>query len=321
VAQSAKASSGIPEVVGSIPSSSNINKTLLNETWPYDWITQVDDLKLLGITFSADTKTTIKNNWQRQFNIIQKILITNTHRHFTFYGRVLFIKQHVLSQLIHVAHVLPCNKTQALHFQRKCNRFLWAQRREHPALNVLIRPRLQGGLGATLLFQFFLSLFTRQIFKSLIHPEVIERTASVYWLGPHLKTLLPQITQPRFDPPHSSHPYFTTSLSTITDLLKAGIFSSTSASTHRAIYSHLIANIGRPGRTEIAKPDLDWASIWRWVAKIKGKNAELVWDFNHNQLPTNLRLTSLRISDHDQCPLCNAGQETDDHLMLLCTEV
>jgi hypothetical protein len=116
------------------------------------------------------------------------------------------------------------------------------------------------------------------------------------------------------------HPYFTTPLSTITDLLKAGIFTSATASNHRATYNHLIANIGKPGRTEIAKPDLDWASIWRWVAKIKGKNAEMVWDFNHNQLLTNMRLTSLKLSKNDQCPLCNAGQETDDHLMLLCTE-
>jgi hypothetical protein len=139
-------------------------------------------------------------------------------------------------------------------------------------------------------------------------------------LGPHLKNFLPQIIQPRFDSTHPSHPYFTTSLPTIIELLKAGIFSSTSASSHRATYHHLIANIGQPGRTEIAKPDLDWASIWRWVAKLKGTNAELIWDFNHNQLPTNMRLTSLKLSDKDQCPLCNAGQESDDHLMLLCPE-
>jgi len=320
VAQSAKAPSDNTEVNVSFPSRSNINQTLLKRKWPFDWITQVEELKILGIIFSPETKTTIKNNWQRQFKIIQKILIKNTHRHFTFYGRVLFIKQHVLSQLIHIAHVLPCNKTQALLLQQKCNKFLWAQRREHPPLFVLIRPRLQGGLGATLLFQFFLSLFTRQIFKSLIHPEAIERTAAVYWLGPHLKNLLPQIIQPRFDSTLSLHPYFTTSLSTITDLLKAGIFTPSTASNHRATYNHLITNIGQPGRTEIAKPDLDWASIWGWVAKIKGRNAELVWDFNHNQLPTNKRLTSLKLSTNDQCPLCNAGKEIDDHLMLLCAE-
>ena len=56
------------------------------------------------------------------------------------------------------------------------------------------------------------------------------------------------------------------------------------------------------------------------MAKIKGRNAELVWDFNRNQLPTNKRLTSLKLLPNDQWPLCNAGQETDDHLMLLCAE-
>jgi hypothetical protein len=115
----------------------------------------------------------------------------------------------------------------------------------------LIHPRLQGGLGVTLLFQFFLSLFTRQIFKSLIQSEAIERTATVYWLGPHLKNLLPQIIQPRCNATHSSHPYFTTSLLTITDLLKAGIFTSSTASDHRATYNHLIANIGQPGEQRL----------------------------------------------------------------------
>ncbi|EFX63486.1 hypothetical protein DAPPUDRAFT_268351 [Daphnia pulex] len=134
------------------------------------------------------------------------------------------------------------------------------------------------------------------------------------------ENLLQQIIQPRFNATHSSNPYFTTALSTITDLLNAGIFTSSTVSNHHATYNQLIANLRQPGRTEVAKPDLDWASIWRWVAKMKGRNAELVWDFNHNQLPTKMRLTSLRLSRNDQCPLCNGGQETDDHLMLLCSE-
>jgi hypothetical protein len=129
------ASAVVPKVKSSIPSKRTLNETRLKRTWPYDWITQVEELQILGITFSSETKTTVKNNWQRQFNIIQNILITNTHRHFFF-----------LSQLVHIAHVLLCNKTQALRIQQKCNKFLWAQRREHPPLYVLIRPRLQGGL-------------------------------------------------------------------------------------------------------------------------------------------------------------------------------
>ena len=318
VAQPVRAPSGNPGVHGSIPSKCNTLHT--TRTWPYEWITQVPDLKILGITFSHNIPSTIKLNWHQQSLIIQNILIKNTHRHFTFYGRVLFIKQHVLSQLIHIAHVLPCNKTQALLIKQKFNKFLFSKRREHPPLEVLIRPRNQGGLGAILPFQFFQSLFTRQIFKSLIHPEALERLAAVYWLGPHLKNLLPKIILPATNPNNSSHAYFTKSLLTITKLLKSGIITPTSSANHRAIYSHLISDICQPGRTEKAKPDLDWQSIWRWVAKLKGKVGELIWDFNHNQLPTMLRLKSLHLSANGECPLCNSGPETDDHLMLTCPE-
>jgi len=137
------------------------------------------------------------------------------------------------------------------------------------------RPRLQGGLGATLLFQFFLSLFTRQIFKSLIHPDAIERTASVYWLGPHLKNHLQQIIQPRFDSTHSSHPYFTTSLSSITDLLKAGIFTSSTASNHRPTYNHLTPTLDNHGQQRLRNRILTGLpSGVRWA---KSKEETLNW--------------------------------------------
>ena len=62
VAQSEAASAGVPRVKSSIPGKSTLNETRRKRTWPYDWITQVDELKFFGITFSSETKTTVKNN-------------------------------------------------------------------------------------------------------------------------------------------------------------------------------------------------------------------------------------------------------------------
>ena len=75
------------------------------------------------------------------------ILSRNIHRHFTFYGRVLFLKQHVLSQATHLAHVLPCQKNRAETIWKKLGKFLWAKRSEHPPLKVLIRSRIPGWVG------------------------------------------------------------------------------------------------------------------------------------------------------------------------------
>ena len=76
VAQPVRAPSGNPGVHGSIPSKCNTLHT--TRTWPYEWITQVPDLKILGITFSHNIPSTIKLNWHQQSLIIQNILIKNT---------------------------------------------------------------------------------------------------------------------------------------------------------------------------------------------------------------------------------------------------
>ena len=126
-----------------------------------DWIQQTSSLKLHGISFSAYVVATTRLNWENIFKTLEGILMRNIYRYFTFSGRVLFIKQHVLSQATHLAHVLPCSKTHAISIRQKFGIFLWAQRSEHPALNVLIRPRGKGGLGAVLPYEFFMSLFTK----------------------------------------------------------------------------------------------------------------------------------------------------------------
>ena len=71
-------------------------------------------------------------------------------------------------------------------------------------------------------------------------------------------------------------------------------------------------------RTEITRPELDWPSIWKWVAKIRGREGELVWDYCHNQLPTKPRLKSLHLTTEDACPMCKTEPETDEHLMINC---
>ena len=65
MAQSAAAPAGVPKVKRSIPNNSTLNDTRLKTKWPYDWNTQVDEFKILGITFSSETKTTVKINWQK----------------------------------------------------------------------------------------------------------------------------------------------------------------------------------------------------------------------------------------------------------------
>lgn len=99
------------------------------------------------------------------------ILSKNNHRNLTFYGKILFIKQFVIYQAIHLATVLPCSKTQAGAIPRSFGKFVWTRRLENPPLNVLIPPHHLGGLSAILPFELFRSFFVRTLHKSLIHTE------------------------------------------------------------------------------------------------------------------------------------------------------
>jgi hypothetical protein len=301
------------------PSANQSGVHSRNIKFPVDWIVQVEQLKLLGVLFTSDIQTSTRKNWARAEQTMAGILSRNVHRNFTFYGRVLFIKQHVISQATHLAHVLPCQKSRAEAIRKKLGKFLWAKRAEHPPLSTLIRPRKEGGLGAILPYEFFMSLYTRTLFKSFISPEGPERLTAAYWLGHTLNQHSQQLIRDPTSPRSRSPPFIKHATPTIIDLLQAGLFTSSSAAPHRQIYHHLISKSTSPGRTETARPELDWSSIWKWVAKIRGREGELVWDYNHNQLPTKLRLYRLHRSDDDQCPICNCQTpETDDHLMLLC---
>ena len=286
------------------------------------WLVEVQSIKLLGIDFQADLIVTARDTWDEKIKQMHTILITNSHRRFTFYGRVLFTKQHVISRAVHLAHVFPCNKSRAETIRENIGSFLWAQRYEHPALPVLIRPHRQGGLGAVLPFFFFQSLYTRQIFKSLISPEGPEKAVLAYWLAHPLSKILPKFRTLPSAKERRMPDYIKTAIPTIENLIKAGLFTASNANTHRVIYSHLITNSIEAGRVEKKMPLLDWPSVWKWVASIKGKHGELMWDFNHNQLPSQLRQLSLQHSPSKACPLCKSPtstiEETDDHLMLEC---
>lgn len=107
--------------------------------------------------------------------------------------------------------------------------------------------------------------------------------------------------------------YIETSIQTIIALLDAGLFTPSSAVQHREIQpSH--KNPTKNGRAEIVRPGLDW----KWVARIRGREGEMVWDWNHNQLPAELHQKHLQITEDYLCPICKTEPETDNHLTLDC---
>ena len=123
------------------------------------------------------------------------------------------------------------------------------------------------------IFPFFICKCPTQI----IHPHRGPRDRTgAYWLAHPLKKHLPlpfRKPSAEVSPPP---PYIKTCIDTLTMLFDSGLLTSSSTAPHRAIYQHLISSKMQQGRTENARPELDWSSIWRWVAKIRVRDGELV---------------------------------------------
>lgn len=126
-------------------------------------------------------------------------------------------------------------------------------------------------------------------------------TVAIYWtarpLWIHFSHLYGRPSASYFRPPERIE----AANATISALLDSGILIPLSTAPHRDIYNHLISRHFQCGRTEIARPELDWPSIWKWAAKHRGRKGELVWDFSYNQLQARLRQTRLHNSDDGRC--------------------
>lgn len=65
-------------------------------------------------------------------------------------------------------------------------------------------------------------------------------------------------------------------------------------------------------------PDMPWTSLV-WISRGVPRHSFHSWLVIQNRLPTRDRLLSWGLQTDDRCLLCNAAQETRDHIFFSCT--
>lgn len=293
---------------------------LPTKEWPVQWLKPTPSMKLLGVEFQADIHKTSQFNWQKQLIKMLGIIRENYDRKMTLYGRVLFVKQHVLSLPVHLAHIIPCPPHRARAIEGSITSFVWGKR-SRPATQCTQRPVLKGGLGFPNPSLFFHSLLTHTMYKALISPEGPERSVLRYWLATHLRHQLPDIFSNTARKSGEAPPaHITGVIPTIRALLQQGTITPTNHASSKAIYQALLEPRLAPGTLELQRPGLDWPSTWRSVVNTKGPNRDLMFLFNHDILPTRLRNQRHDPSVQAACPVCHRMEEDNIHCLLLCPE-
>ena len=291
---------------------------LPKKQWPVQWLKPVPSMKLLGVEFQAEITKTGQLNWQNQLLKMLGIIRENYDRKMTLYGRVLFVKQHVLSRAVHLAHIIPCPPQRARAIEKTISRFVWRTLSRPTTLSTL-RPVMKGGLGFPNPALFFHALLTHTAYKALISPEGPERSVLRYWLATHLRNQLPNIfTNTSMKSGEAPPDHIHGIIPTIKALLQQGTITPTHHATSKAIYHALLEPHMAPGTLELQRPGLDWPSIWRSVLKLNGPNRDLMFLFNHNILPTKHRINRRDSSVKTVCPVCKRMEEDNFHCFLLC---
>ena len=75
---------------------------------PAQWLKPVPSLKLLGVEFQASMANISELCWNLMYGKLTGVMRANQQCKMSLYGRLLFVKQHVLSLTVYLAHAIPC---------------------------------------------------------------------------------------------------------------------------------------------------------------------------------------------------------------------
>ena len=95
--------------------------------------------KILGIYYTQNNRN-MNVNWERAINKIVRIKIENEARKVSIFGKLILINSLIISQIIHIARVLPINKGHTQKIKNVIFKFLVGQ---YKRIEPLKREKLQ----------------------------------------------------------------------------------------------------------------------------------------------------------------------------------
>ena len=145
--------------LGSLKQYQN-NCTLFGIKWP-------KALRCLGLFFGHDEELTEKLNWLDKLDKIDQLLSLWSRRDLSLYGKVQIVKTLALSQVVHVASILPIPKTIQFQLNSMLYKFVWSGK-DKVKRDKIIRPYDKGGLNMVDVESMFMALKAAWLYRITI---------------------------------------------------------------------------------------------------------------------------------------------------------
>jgi hypothetical protein len=105
-------------------------------------------IKVLGVFFSYDDEVATEKNFFEKIQEVKRIFQIWSTRNLTIYGRIILAKTFIISKFLYVTGALCIPEKFKKQLNSLVFKFIWNQKKEKIARNVLIRDIKDGGLRA-----------------------------------------------------------------------------------------------------------------------------------------------------------------------------
>ena len=266
--------------------------------WPIPWLQTTDKMKILGITFSADTSITMATTWEEILNKMRGgVQRWISDRNWTMIGKIKILHTFILSQAWFVAQVLPCPQRIISEMERSASHYLFHDQVERIQLEQLCKKKEAGGLGLVNIGAKCQALLGHTASKKLRSGSQLMK----YWLAIPLRNYI-QMNGPRAE---TATPYYRVVSKLVKEVMEMG-----GNPTSRAVYQHF-TETPPPSRIEErqSNPEL---TCPRMYLPADPRLADTYFKVAAETLPTKNRLHHLnpRRWENPDCIWCNTPATT-----------
>lgn len=262
----------------------------------------VDELKILGIRFSAQLNKIAKSNWVDRINAIRGMASLDRYRDLTLQQRVIYINTFQFSRLYYLCQVFPPLKISIQQLKSISGWFLWTHFPLRTARYSVTQPKTRGGLGLVdVELQTRLLFIRRQLIVLRDNDDrQIDTILTTYY------RLLGRSNPPAMyliDPRYRYIKFFITELCYI----PTNLYSDDSISV-RTIYNYFIQQQYQVPRVVLHNTTVNWSRVWSNYtnAVLTERQKELWYLVVHDIIPTNKRLFDLNMKEYPDCDTCGS---------------
>lgn len=264
-------------------------------------IEQVDELKILGVTFRNTWEETVSRVYENQLNIVKSMLFKAKYRNLNIIQKIWILNTYILSKLWYVGQIIPAPNKFIAEVTKVIGNYLWMGHLFKINRNQLYLARDRGGLDLIHVGMKIKALFIRNM---LYTSAKNGSTPSQDFLFRNRKSLKLGRTFGIYGKEAEN------------------LVGKTNLNTTKQIYTHFIDSLQIQPAVVLKNVNFTWENIWLNLnMKFIDSNLRVALYYYINDIiPTRSKLFKHKIrgTDDDICSVCGT---TDDlnHRLKSCT--